>query len=283
MKNYKCGIFPFRKFEGKQQVGSSTIRCDWLIKYWEDAEVFKYGQYYDVVIYQKVYFPEHAKLVKGVKILDICDADWLHWGYRFKEMIEEVDAITCSSWLLTKSIRAFTDKPVVYIPDRLDLKMFKPIEVKDRQAKKVAWFGYSHNFFALNPAVIQLNKLKLELLVISEKEYMPPVGYGKIKHSTKSFDWDTLRENLKDVDIVLNPRSETGRWKYKSDNKTSIARALGIPVAFSPEDIMSFMDPKNRQIESEKRLKEITKKRDVNLSVLQYKVLIEEINRKKNA
>lgn len=279
----KIGILPFRKFEGKKQVGSSTIRCDWLVKYWEDAEVFKYGQYYDVVIYQKSYWPEHARLVKGVKILDVCEPDWLHWGYRFKEMIEEVDAITCSSWLLTKRIRNFTDKPVVYIPDRLDLSMFKPIEVKDRQAKKLAWFGYSHNFFALNPAVIEMAKLNLELLVLSEKEYRPPVGYGKIKHNTKGFNWDTLRENLKDVDIILNPRSKTGKWKYKSDNKTSIARALGLPVAFSPDDINKFMDPNNRKIESEKRLKEIIKKRDVNLSVLQYKALIEKINKKKNA
>lgn len=280
----KCGVLPFRKFEGKKQVGSSTIRCDWLVKYWKDAEVFKYGQYYDVVIYQKSYWPEHAKLVKGVKILDICEPDWFHWGYRFKEMIEEIDAVTCSSWLLTKDVRKFTDKPVVYVPDRLDLSMFKPIEVKDRRAKMVGWFGYSNNFFVLNPAVVQLSKLGLELLVISGEEYRPPVGYeNRIKCRTIGFDWNRLQSDLKDIDIILNPRSETGKWKYKSDNKTSIARALGLPVASSPEDIIKFMDPENRRIESKKRLKEVKEKRDVNLSILQYKTLIEEIKKKKNA
>ena len=284
MQTKKIGVLPFRKFEGKPQVGSSTIRCDWLIKYWPEAEEFKYGQYYDIIIYQKAYWPEHAKLVKGIKILDLCDADWFHWGYKFKEMIMEVDAVTCSSWKLTKSVREFTRKPVVYIPDRLDLSIFKPVGVKDRRAKKVCWFGYSHNFFVLNPAIVQLSKLGLELLVISEKGYTPPVGYSdKIKHSTVGFGWHSLGKYMEEIDIILNPRSEAGKWRYKSDNKTSIARAFGIPVAFSPEDIIKFMEPENRRMEVEKRLKEIKEKRDIKLSILQYKALIEEINKQKNA
>ena len=283
MQNQKIGVLPFRKYEGKPQVGSSTIRCDWLVKHWPEASVFRYGEYFDVVISQKAYWPAHAKLVKGIKILDVCDADWFHWGYKFKETLEEVDAVTCSSYLLMQDIKEFTDKPVVYIPDRLDLDLFKPIAVKDRQAKKVGWFGYSHNFFALNPATVELSKLKLELIVVSEKEYHPPVGYeDKVIHSTIGFDWETLRQDLSDVDMILNPHSETGKWKYKSDNKTSIARALGLPVAFTPEDITRFMDPNNRRVESDKRLKEIINKRDVKLSILQFKALIEEIKKQKN-
>jgi len=283
MLSQRIGVLPFRKFEGKLQVGSSTIRCDWLVKHWPEAEEFRYGQPYDVIIYQKAYWPEHAKLVEGVKILDICDADWFHWGYRTKEMIGEVDAITCSSWLLTKAIRNFTNKPVVYIPDRLDLDIFKPIEVKDRQAKKIGWFGYSHNFFALHPAIVHLIKLDLELLVLSEKEYHPPSGYDKkIEYKTLGFDWDTLREDFSDIDMVLNPRSDKGKWAYKSDNKTSISRALGLPVAFTPADITKFMDPEARRNESKIGLKEVKEKRDVNISIIQYKELIKKINKQKN-
>ena len=122
----KIAIFPFRKYEGKDQVGSSTIRCDWLLNHWDEAEQFRYGQPYETIIYQKAYWPEHPRLFNGVKILDICDPDWMHWGYRVKEMIEEVDAMACSSLKLTKAVSQFTSKPVVYIPDRVDIGLFKP-------------------------------------------------------------------------------------------------------------------------------------------------------------
>lgn len=276
------GILPFRKYEGKPQTGSSTFRCDWLLRYWDEAEEFRYGQPYEVIIYQKAYWPEHARLFKGVKILDIADPDWLHWGYRTKEMIDEVDAVTCSSQALADAVQAFTDKPVVFIPDRVDLKMFRPKKEHVRAAKRAAWFGYSANFCMLDQVVPHLSMHGLELIVISNDEYRVPVGYENVKCESFRFDWKSIERKLTMADFVLNPQSLSGRWRYKSENKTVLAWALGLPVAKSPDDIKRFLNPEVRKREVDERWKEVKKDYDIILSVGQFKALIVKIKEKKN-
>ena len=76
----KIGILTFEQFHGRKDIGSSRIRAKWVINHWPEAEEFVFGQKYDVVIYQKAYWLEHAQEFKGLKILDICDADFLHCG-----------------------------------------------------------------------------------------------------------------------------------------------------------------------------------------------------------
>lgn len=281
-ENKKIGIFPFRKYEGKAQVGSSIIRCDWLLNYWPEAEQFRYGQPYETIIYQKVYFPEHPKIFKGVKILDLVDPDWMHWGYRTKEMIEEMDAVTCSSLELIKAVAQFTNKPVVYIPDRVDIDLFKPKRRHKNRASRVAWFGYSHNFTVLDPVINYLIKHNLELKIISEKNYLPPAGTGKLKYDVIPFKWKNIEHELKWADFVVNPKLTTGKWKYKSDNKTIISWALGLPVAKSSDDIERFMDPEEREKEAKIRYKEVKEKFDVKQSIDQYKQLIQQIKRQNN-
>lgn len=65
----------FEKYHGKRGIGSTYIRVHQLIKYWKEAELYRYGENPDVLIFQKVYctpdykFPAHFK---GIKILDLC-------------------------------------------------------------------------------------------------------------------------------------------------------------------------------------------------------------------
>jgi len=281
MKEHKLkgAILPFRKFEGKLQVGSSTIRCDWLLNYWDEAEEFKYGQKYDAIIYQKAYHPEHAKLFNGIKIFDIVDPDWLHWGYRTTEMIKEVDAITCSSIELTEAVKKFTDKIVEYVPDRVDLNLFRNTKEHKGEAKKVLWFGYSHNFHMLDRFIPTIRRNNLELIVVSENNYILPSGYGKIKCETFGFTWETLKEKCQEVDFVLNSKTTNGRFKYKSDNKTVIAEALGMPVAKTSEDVTRFLLKDERIKEVEEKYKLVKEKYDILQSINQYKTLFEKIKK----
>ena len=46
----------FESFHGKKNIGSTNIRVHQLIKHWEEAELYKYGQNPDVMIFQKVYW-----------------------------------------------------------------------------------------------------------------------------------------------------------------------------------------------------------------------------------
>ena len=106
----KIGYYLFEDVHGKANAASSRMRGHWMVKHWPEAEIYKRGKKYDVMIFQKVYFPEFSEVFKGFKILDICDPDWLNPIARFIEMIESVDALTCPTESIAEALRNFTDK-----------------------------------------------------------------------------------------------------------------------------------------------------------------------------
>lgn len=271
------GFVTFEKFDGKKDIGSSRIRARWLCNYWDEAEVFVQGQKYDAVIYQKAYWVDHAKAFKGVKILDLCDPDFLHWGYRSVEMIEEVDMITTSTESLATQYKQFTDKPVICVPDRLDLAMFPDKKVHSGDAQYVVWFGYSSNFEMLSQAVPSIVKCGYRLIVISDKHFVPPTGYGKLEVENVKWTEGTAFDNILRGDIVINPQAKTNKWRFKSNNKTITSWALGLPVAEDGDALERLRSEAERQKESELRLKEVQERWDVRLSVEEYKKLITQI------
>ncbi len=283
----KVGILTFEQFHGKKDIGSSRIRGHWISQHWKEAgedlgecEIFRYGVQYDAIIFQKVYFPEYAKAFKGIKILDMCDADWLDWNCKMTEMLEEVDAITCSSIELTKQMARFTKKPVYFIPDRVKLSDMPAPKVHYGPTKKVVWFGYSQNFPMLHSAIPALTKRDLDLIVVADKPYIPPTGL-KISVTNYAF---SVQHHLSDIqlgDVVLNPQIKKGKWKYKSDNKTSISKAIGMPVAHSDEELDALMTEEQRKAVSEAGLKEVAENLDVKYSVIDYKDVLKDINLKK--
>lgn len=280
----KVGILLFEQFYGKRDIGSSRIRGHWLCKYWNEAEPFKIGQKYDVIIYQKVYWLEYAAKRKRVnekviQILDICDADWLHWGHRVKQMIDICDAVTTSSVELAKFISQMTDKPVWCIPDRLDLEQFKQAPKKHiGPITTAAWFGYSENFRMLDAAITGLIREKVKnLIVIASRRQpysVPPSMQGKINLTNYPWTAETVHSDLLKADVVINPQTTHGRFKYKSNNKTILAWALGLPVAHDDVELKRFMDPNERQSEAAVRLEELRKDYDINKSVAEFKELI---------
>ena len=276
-KNNKIGIITFEKYEGRENIGSSRIRARWLTEQWEGAEILKYGTQYDVVIYQKCYWVEHAKLFKGIKIFDLCDPDWLHFGYRTIAMLEEVDAITTSTEALAKSIRKFTDKPVLCIPDRINLDKFSNKKKHSGQATYVGWFGYSTNFEMLHPVMPFIEKHNLSLVVISNQGFQPQANFKNVKVMNLKYNEVALSEHLLTCDFLINPQSTKGKWKYKSNNKTLFGWALGLPVASNVEELKRFIDPNERIKESKLRLDEINDKYLVKHSIEQYEKLIQDI------
>lgn len=267
----KIGFCLFEAWHGKRDIGSSRIRGHWLIKNWPGAESFVQGQKYDAVIFQKTYWPQYANEYDGVKILDLCDADWLD-SQPIKEMIDAVDAITCSTDALTDYIKQLTDKPVLTIPDRQDLEFHNKQKVHSGMAKKVCWFGYSHNASVLDISISTIKKHKVRLTVISDLR--PP--YSKADKNVK-WDLKTINKEILKCDFVLMPKTDKGRFIYKSNNKITKAWALGMPVATNPDEFKKFMYADIRKKEAEKRLKEVKEKWDVRQSVREYQNLIQKI------
>lgn len=270
------------QFNSKKDIGSSRIRAHWLYQIWDKvgdeigtAEEFKIGGRYDAIIFQKVYWTEFAEKYEGIKILDICDADWLEWGHRVIQMINACDAITCSTEAISEHIQRLTDKPVFVIPDRirLDLLGDKRKEHKG-EAKTVAWYGYNHNFDALDAAFPIINGLGLDLIVISNKSYIPPANR---KIEVKNYPWSmaTVDDDLLRADIVINPKLGFGNWKYKSNNKTIHAWALGLPVAHNDVELKALFSEEARKEEANRRRLEVEEKYNAEQSVRELKDILQ--------
>ena len=75
----RIGLFTHEQFinAGENSIGSSRIRARWLLPYWPEAQLYQMGRKYAVMIFQKAYFMEYLKAYDGIKILDLCDPDWL--------------------------------------------------------------------------------------------------------------------------------------------------------------------------------------------------------------
>jgi len=282
----KVGFITMEKFDNRARdtVGSSRIRARWVYDVWDEAEEYQIGQEYDVLIFQKVYWENMMLEFKGLKILDLCDPDWLE-GKDVMKYAELCDAVTTSSEPLAEYIRQFVSVPVVCIPDRVNLEEHTPIKTEHAEKpKSVVWFGYQHNQHYLKYTLNYLIKHNLSLTVISNYAYDVPPMYD-IKIDNLKFAYPKVHGDLIENDIALLPLTTEAdvKGQYKSNNKTLTCWALGIPVARTPDELEELLPKEAREQESKKRLQEIQDKWDVQLSVKEYKSLISQLqNDKKN-
>jgi len=270
MKNEKnIGFVLFENYHQRKNIGSSRIRGHWIIKYMEEAELFIQGKEYDTIIFQKVYWKEMAREFKGKKILDICDPDWLE-GAELVGFMKEMDAITVPTEKLKEVICQMTDKPVFVIPDSIDFEIL-PIPKKHQgRAKKVVWFGYSHNMDVLDPTLMKLNKMGLTLKVISDGSY----NSSECKIENVRWNEETWIKEIQDADFCLLPEKIGGKWLFKSPNKTHQSWALGMPVAKTPEELEKFMSEEEREKESKEKYKWVLENCDVKKSIEKLREII---------
>lgn len=274
----KVGFLLFEKIHGKKYIGSSRIRGHWIIKHWDEAELFEQGGKYDAIIFQKVYWSNYFKIFDGIKVLDICDPDWLD-TVPIIEPLSYLDGITTSTEALAEEMRKLTDKPVKFIPDRQDLEFHnaeKYKKVHKGRATKVIWFGYSHNAKTLDITLVYLKKYNLKLTVLSCFRPPYPRADKNLKYNWGSSDFD-FNKIVTSYDVVLLPPNESPKGRFKSKNKTYTAWALGMPVATTPEELKKFLDPEERQKEADKRLKEVREKWDVKISVEEFKEFVNKL------
>ena len=265
----------------KGSVGSSRIRGTWIANNWPGAEIMKIGKKYDAIIFQKVYPLDYLKVFEGVKIIDICDPDWLE-GKPVKESIELADAVTCSTQSIVDFVKQITDKPVHLVADRMDIALHPEKKDHKGKAESAVWFGYNSNTKVLDQCLLALKRLNLKLTVISDAPYYPSgnaegIDSEWIKRNLTNIKHDngTLnREIIDGGDILLNPRIETGRFRFKSNNKTLTGWALGMPVAETSDQLDTFMDPEARRSEAEKRYKEVVADWSIEKSVAEYRDII---------
>ncbi len=283
----KVSILSWEKFNWRKfgSIGSSMIRARWLAEKWDEAEEWKHGDMFDVIILQKVYWMDMVKDFKGIKILDMCDPDWMKsedTSCKLVEIAEYIDAITCSTDELTNAIKKFVPHiPVITIPDRINPDLFTIKKKHIERARAVVWFGYYHKAKeVLNQVMSSLQKRNLSLYVISNSEFIPDKDYG-VEVSNIAWTPNDAFMDIQSGDFVINPSSPFKELRFKSNNKTLIAWGLGMPVVNEADDMDRFLDPVEREKEADMRQKEIDEKWDIKYSILEYQNLIKEIQKKK--
>lgn len=271
----KIGFCLFDAYWQRKNIGGSRIRGHWLIKYMPEAELFCQGKDYETVIYQKVYWKEHARAFNGKKILDLCDPDWLN-GAEVISFCKDIDAITVSSQKLKEELEKMIDKPVYYIQDRIDFETLLPPKKHFEKAKKIAWFGYSHNLEVLDPCFNKIKKMGLTLKIISDGN----LNTSECEIENVKYDPETIHTELQECDFCLLPTKNSSRFLFKSENKTELAWALGLPVAKTSKDLERFIDAEERQKEVDEKYKWVMDNCDIRSSVSELREVISKIDKK---
>ena len=222
----------------------------------------------------------------GIKIFDECDPSWLERDDAFK-WYSRCDAITCSTQALADYIQLLLpDKPVVYIPDRIDFDEHKTIKKEhSKELKSLVWFGYSHNIHYLTKTFKTLLDNELELTVYSDTKIEKPQDFDTLRLKWLKYDYNDIHKNLIKYDAALMPpmrKADDIRGRYKSDNKPRTCMALGLPIVQEPDDIKRLKTKKAREEEAEKNLKVAREKFDVKLSVKEYKKLLSKLKKEKS-
>lgn len=271
----RIAMLTMEQYENRREnsVGSSRIRGNWVQKYCKDIVPFKNGGRYDAVIYQKAYWKTHMEEFKGIKIFDLCDADWLD-GRPIREVLQLCDAFTVTTKPLQKYLKQMTDKPVIIIPDRIDPEAHVPVkEVHAGSLRTVVWFGYSSNQVVLDQVANYLQGKGIQLVVISDRKYRD--ADINIKYNYESINQDLIAYDA----AILPPYTKNIKFTYKSNNKTLTCWALKLPVIHEIPDLERFNDPEERKKEAEDRYKEVIENYHVRDSGPEYVKLIESIQK----
>lgn len=284
-------FFTMEQYHAKRGVGSTRIRVQNLIKYWDEAQLYKYGVKPDVMVFQKVYGTFDYKLPLTIpvpKILDICDPDFKDTPDIFLvETMNAMDAVVVPTEEFRKFLQQMTKTPVRVIKDRFDLEELPPVKRHKGRAKTIVWFGYSHNAETLKFVVPSLEKRGLKLLVVADHDPVlykwatNPVEYEKNYMFIKYAHPDAYKDiQLGDIAVLMDGMRPMD--KFKSENKTVISKLLGVPVAKDADDLDRLMDADARNKAIADEYESLKKNYDCKKSVNEYKELIDELRSKKS-
>lgn len=272
-------FFTYSQFHGKSEpVGSTFIRVDQLIKYWPEADLYKFGENPDCLIFQKVFISQDYKFPKHFekkKILDICDPMWLE-GFNIVETCHAMDAVTCSTEPLATYIKQFHNN-VTVVPDRFDVDILPEPKKHFNKAKTVVWFGYSHNSELLKPAIPIIEEQGLNLIIISNDD---PIAnrWGlrdkKEYYIYKKYNEETIYADLQKADFAILPEGLRPEDTFKSNNKEIKANLAGLPVAKTPEEVIDYMKASKRREWFDTSYAKIRQEYDVRNSVKQMQNII---------
>lgn len=280
-------FFTAELFNGKPHIGSTKLRAHNLIKYWDEASLYKYGAKANVMIYQKVYttfdfkYQEHFK---GIQILDICDPDWKDTpDIYITHTMNLMDAVVVPTETMCKYLQQMTKTPVHVIKDRFDISEFPTPKVHSGTLKTAVWFGYSHNADNLKFAIPSLEKRGIKLIVISNEDphayrwALDQNEYHDKQYTFVKYNLDTVYSEIQKADVAVFPEGHRPFDRFKSENKTIISQLCGMPVVKNADELEAMMKPEARNEHIASVYGIVKEEYDCRKSVQEYKSLISQI------
>jgi hypothetical protein len=259
-------------------VGSSRIRGRWLWEAWDELEEMQMGRKYDFMIFQKAYWFEMAREFDGIKILDICDPDWLDHDNIFNFM-KLMDGIVTSTPEIAEYIKQQLPERIVikHIPDRIKMEEHQNVKVGHQKTlSKVGWFGYSRNYTYVSAGIDTLLKEGIEVHLHMDSEIKKS---GVVYHK---YDYKTLHDDIIRYDAMLmevDRDKHDLRGRYKSPNKLITCYALGIPVIQTIKDLERLKTQEAREKEAAEKLEYVKNEWDIKKSVTEWKALIKQLSK----
>lgn len=229
----RVGILTVRDFRGTSS-GSSRLRGDWWVKYGAPTlELLRPRRpldQYQAIVFQKAYDWALMRRFRGLKIFDCCDLE-----PEARKAARLCDVVTTSTRALAVEFAAL--RPTYCIPDRHDLQCFRVRRTpRPGPAMLAVWFGYWNNVEPLRPFVPVLERLGVRLRIYVDWPEGVRLDYADTRRwplAARDPDMSPFNRELLEADIVLNPAKN----RYTSDNKTTQAWLLNLPVARTPAEL----------------------------------------------
>lgn len=236
----------------------------------------------DLVLYLKEYNNEYRNKTdkKFIKFaFDLCDAEWLNREEELKAMINLMDFVVASTNQIKKWVQKnFPDKICYKIPDGHDLEYYQefmdgcrePLNYELKPMNYI-WYGNSGTIKSLKailPTIERITGKGDTLTIIADERARGQVESQRI--GVKFVPWllDTVNNEVRKGNLVLNPRLDTPGYAVKSNNKTVMAYILGRPCIdriVTDEkgwlaDLMKFRNPAYRIEDVNKKRPELLAK-----------------------
>ena len=224
---------------------------------------------------------------QGIKILDICDPDWLSEQQNVVETINVMDGVTVPTESLKEFLEQLTDKPVRVIPDRHNFPVLPTFKKHTGKISRAIWFGFRQNAELLQFAIPTLERRGISLTVVSNDDpsvwrwAKDPEKYRDSMYTFKKYDNDEILDDLAFADVCILPEGTRPKDRFKSNNRTTLCWFAGCPVAKDSDDLDRLDDPGMREKEARSMRTIAEKEYKVDLSVKELKQFIEELREAK--
>lgn len=164
----------------------------------------------------------------GIPVIFDIDDDFGVWpGHDQESMLRLADVVTTNEDTRSVYLKAFTDSPIVIIPDGIDYFDRKPRPIPIRKNISVVTFGSDHSMLVSAPYLEEIAK-HFPVTYIS----MNPCEKLSTARFVKWWLGKFVRE-LKRHDIALLIHQNSSRDRMKSANRLIAAMALGMPCLVS--------------------------------------------------